>query len=71
MGMVQNRCVQEQHWLAAALIASAATRSAQDYPTRHITLVAPFQAGGPSDTTARLIAGPMSRRSVSRSWSRT
>ncbi len=34
---------------------------AQDYPTRFITLVAPFQAGGPSDTVARLIAVPMSK----------
>src|SRR5213593_1285289 len=34
---------------------------AQDYPTRFITIVAPFQAGGPSDTVARLIAAPMSK----------
>jgi tripartite-type tricarboxylate transporter receptor subunit TctC len=34
---------------------------AQDYPTRVITLVAPFPPGGPSDTTARLIVGPMSK----------
>jgi tripartite-type tricarboxylate transporter receptor subunit TctC len=47
--------------LATALIAWAPGVLAQDYPTRHITLVGPFQAGGPSDTVARLIAGPMSK----------
>ena len=34
---------------------------AQDFPTRFVTIVAPFQAGGPSDTVARLIAGPMAK----------
>ncbi|MBX9845502.1 MAG: tripartite tricarboxylate transporter substrate binding protein BugD [Xanthobacteraceae bacterium] len=49
---------------AAALVAltgSTAGVHAQDYPSRHITLVAPFPPGGPSDTTVRLIAGPMSK----------
>jgi tripartite-type tricarboxylate transporter receptor subunit TctC len=52
-----------QRWLlcAAACLALAGTAGAEDYPARHITLVAPFPAGGPSDTTARLIAGPMSK----------
>jgi len=47
--------------LAAALFAWTTSAPAQDYPNRHITLVAPFQAGGPSDTVARLIAVPMSK----------
>ena len=34
---------------------------AQGFPNRYVTIVAPFQAGGPSDTVARLIAGPMSK----------
>ena len=29
---------------------------AQDYPTRSVTLVVPIGAGGPLDTTARLLA---------------
>jgi tripartite-type tricarboxylate transporter receptor subunit TctC len=41
------------------MVACASGVHAQDYPNRHVTLVAPFQAGGPSDTVARLIAGPM------------
>jgi tripartite-type tricarboxylate transporter receptor subunit TctC len=45
--------------VAAALLPGAAL--AQDYPTRHITLLSPFPAGGPSDTTARLIVEPMSK----------
>jgi tripartite-type tricarboxylate transporter receptor subunit TctC len=47
--------------VAVALLTCVSTVSAQDYPNRPITLVAPFTPGGPSDTTARLIAGPMSR----------
>jgi len=34
---------------------------AQDYPSRVITMVSPFPPGGPSDTTARLIVGPMAK----------
>jgi tripartite-type tricarboxylate transporter receptor subunit TctC len=48
-------------WVGITGIALMCNAFAQDYPTRHITLVTPFPPGGPSDTTARLIAGPMSR----------
>src|SRR5262245_30283343 len=47
--------------VAAALIACVPGALAQDFPTRLVTIVAPFQAGGPSDTVARLIAVPMSK----------
>jgi tripartite-type tricarboxylate transporter receptor subunit TctC len=46
--------------VAAALVVATAA-PAQEFPTHRITLVAPFQAGGPSDTVARLIAGPMAK----------
>ena len=49
--------------LVAALLAAclASVANAQDFPTRPITLVAPFPPGGPSDTTARLVAIHMSK----------
>jgi len=47
----------------AALAGLAFTGStlAQDYPTKPITVVVPFSAGGPTDTVARLIAEVMSQ----------
>jgi tripartite-type tricarboxylate transporter receptor subunit TctC len=41
------------------LIFSVSTLSAQQYPTKVITMVVPYAAGGPTDTVARLIAQPM------------
>ena len=54
--MIRTSC-----YLATALLAYASQAFAQDFPTRFVTIVAPFQAGGPSDTVARLIAVPMSK----------
>jgi tripartite-type tricarboxylate transporter receptor subunit TctC len=34
---------------------------AQKFPSKIITLVVPFSAGGPTDTVARLVAAPMSK----------
>lgn len=47
--------------LVLALLAPIAA-FAQDYPTRPITLIVPFAAGGSSDVNARLIAEQMSRQ---------
>jgi tripartite-type tricarboxylate transporter receptor subunit TctC len=44
-----------------ALGAAAATAHAQDYPTRQITMIVPFAAGGPTDVVARIVAEHMSR----------
>lgn len=48
-------------YFAATLCVWTSGALAQDFPNRFVTIVAPFQAGGPSDTVARLIAGPMSK----------
>ncbi len=42
------------------ILLSASPSYAQQYPTKVITMVVPFAAGGPTDTVARLIARPMS-----------
>lgn len=41
------------------LFASSIALAQKDWPTRSISLVVPFAAGGPTDTIARLIAVPM------------
>jgi tripartite-type tricarboxylate transporter receptor subunit TctC len=47
--------------LACLAASSAGTAIAQqDYPTRNITMIVPFAAGGPTDTVARLIGQSMS-----------
>ena len=43
-----------------ALLALTATASAQPYPSRPITMVIPFAAGGPQDTIGRVVAQRMS-----------
>ena len=44
-----------------AVVAVAASASAQDYPTRNITFIVPFPAGGPSDIVARIAAEAMQK----------
>jgi tripartite-type tricarboxylate transporter receptor subunit TctC len=34
---------------------------AQDYPTKNITLIVPFAAGGPTDVISRIVGEHMSR----------
>jgi tripartite-type tricarboxylate transporter receptor subunit TctC len=46
--------------LAAALaLLGIGTAAAQTYPSRPVTIIAPFPPGGPSDAVARILAGPM------------
>lgn len=52
-------------WLLAGLIAMLATiptsAFAQQFPTKVITIIVPFAAGGPTDTVTRLVAQAMSK----------
>jgi tripartite-type tricarboxylate transporter receptor subunit TctC len=44
---------------AIALVGAAFGAQAQGYPTKTITMIVPFAAGGPTDTVARLVAQSM------------
>jgi tripartite-type tricarboxylate transporter receptor subunit TctC len=46
---------------ALALLAALTIANAQDYPTRPITLVVPYAAGGGNDVMARIVGEKMSR----------
>ena len=52
-----------KHWkpVMAVLCAWAAAAWAQGYPTRTVTLVVPFAAGGPTDVVARTLGASMSK----------
>jgi tripartite-type tricarboxylate transporter receptor subunit TctC len=45
----------------AGLSQFAAPVHAQDYPTRAITMIVPFAAGGPTDVVARIVTGHMAQ----------
>ena len=45
----------------AALASLALAAGAQDWPTRTITMVVPYAAGGPTDTVARVLAQAMTK----------
>jgi tripartite-type tricarboxylate transporter receptor subunit TctC len=47
--------------LAAAFALVAGAASAQQYPTRPITVIVPFAAGGPTDVIARIVGENMSK----------
>jgi tripartite-type tricarboxylate transporter receptor subunit TctC len=48
--------------LACLTLVAGATAHAQEYPTKTITMIVPFAAGGPTDTVARPIAQSMGTR---------
>jgi len=53
---------QLQKLLACLALAATATGAfAQQYPTRAITMLVPYAAGGPTDTVARVVAQAMSK----------
>ena len=47
--------------ILAGLGAFAAPAQAQTYPTRSITMIVPFAAGGPTDVIARIVTGHMAQ----------
>jgi len=47
--------------VAAALMLVTGFAHAQNYPTKPITMIVPFAAGGPTDTVARTVASVMSK----------
>jgi len=47
--------------LGTAAAVLAITANAQDYPTRSVTMMVPYAAGGPTDTVARVLAQAMTK----------
>ena len=48
-------------WLVGFALAFAAAAAAQDYPSRAVTMMVPYAAGGPTDTVARVLAQGMTK----------
>ncbi len=46
--------------VALGLAAMVATAAAQQYPSRNVTIIVPYPAGGPTDETARMVAQSLS-----------
>ena len=53
-----------KQWLLAGVLALAtfAGAAADDYPTKPITVIVPFPAGGPTDSFARSLAAEVAKR---------
>ena len=54
---------------ALATLLFAGQAPAQPYPSRPVTFIVPYGAGGPVDTLARILSEPM-RRSLGQQWTR-
>jgi tripartite-type tricarboxylate transporter receptor subunit TctC len=50
-----------ESWCIALVAAAGMTAAHAQYPTRTVTLVVPFAAGGPTDTVARTLGAAMSK----------
>jgi putative tricarboxylic transport membrane protein len=47
---------------ALGLVSILATAAAQQYPSRNVTIIVPYPAGGPTDETARMVAQSLSNQ---------
>ena len=59
--MVRSKKTVAAMTLVAALAVATASAEAQTYPTRPVTMVIPFAAGGPTDVVGRIIGDQMAR----------
>lgn len=59
--MTSSRNVWVAACMAGATFAGNLPAAAQEFPTRQITMVVPFAAGGPSDVVARIVGEHMAR----------
>jgi len=51
----------KRRWLGGLALAFATAAAAQDYPSRAVTMMVPYAAGGPTDTVARVLAQGMGK----------
>jgi tripartite-type tricarboxylate transporter receptor subunit TctC len=59
MSFMSRRLIQT--WLSCACLLISGITTAQTFPTKPITLVVPFAAGGPTDIVARTLAATMAK----------
>ena len=57
--MPSTRCLSLSLLAIAGLLATPGNVAGQTYPSRPITMIVPFSAGGPTDTLARIVAERM------------
>jgi tripartite-type tricarboxylate transporter receptor subunit TctC len=57
--------------LVSAVLLTTSPMKAQDaYPSKQVTVIVPFAAGGTADIFARMVSNHLQRSSASPSWSR-
>ncbi|WP_418127434.1 tripartite tricarboxylate transporter substrate binding protein [Variovorax sp. KK3] len=56
-----NTLFQRSRLLLCGLLLATGAASAQTYPTKPVTLMVPYPAGGPSDATARIFTTPLGK----------